>query len=155
MEEMNHEIVESWNSVVSPVDTVYHLGDVFLSHAQEAQALLAKLNGYKILVLGNHDDKSDTWYAKAGFSEVYRRMLVLPSPIRPGVLTYLLTHVPVSYTTIEACENMFGHKVLNLHGHVHLVTDRSFTGDDIWEHPEHYRNFSCEKIGFIPQEIQL
>lgn len=52
---MNKAIIKNWNSVVSPDDTVYHLGDVALGDINSSLACVGALNGYKILVLGNHD----------------------------------------------------------------------------------------------------
>ena len=154
VEEMNAEIVKRWNEVIDNNDTVYHLGDVFLSHSQEAKELLRGLKGYKILIRGNHDDKSDQWYYNAGFNEVHRR-LDLISPTHPAQFGYILTHIPVPYWEIESLEQQTGRKIVNLHGHLHLVTDRTFTGDDVWEHPNSYENFSLEARNFCPTPIYL
>lgn len=56
VQEMNEALIETWNSVVSPDDVVYHLGDLALGQAIEQQiALTARLQGHKLLVPGNHD----------------------------------------------------------------------------------------------------
>lgn len=55
VEEMNETMIERWNKVVSTKDTVYHLGDVALGKLAESLPLISRLNGYKILVPGNHD----------------------------------------------------------------------------------------------------
>lgn len=52
---MNEMIVNNWNAVVAPEDTVYHLGDVALGTISESLPIVGRLNGYKILVPGNHD----------------------------------------------------------------------------------------------------
>ena len=53
VEEMNSTMIENWNSLVGPDDTVWHLGDVVMNvkwlHS------VSQLNGQKILVAGNHD----------------------------------------------------------------------------------------------------
>lgn len=154
VEEMNKTIIDNWNSTIFSNDTVYHLGDVFLSDAPKAREIIGQLKGHKILIRGNHDDKPDQWYLNAGFEEVHR-VLTLPSPTMPGRMTYIITHIPLPYTQIESLEGMYGHKVINLHGHLHAVTDRSFTGDDVWEHPDSYINFSVEKTKFIPVKVEL
>ena len=54
--EMNEALIENYNRRVAPDDTVYILGD--LCHKvslEEANALIARLNGHKILLAGNHD----------------------------------------------------------------------------------------------------
>jgi calcineurin-like phosphoesterase family protein len=53
--EMNEMIIRNWNSVVSPGDEVYILGDVAMGQIEKAPALIARLNGKKYLVKGNHD----------------------------------------------------------------------------------------------------
>ena len=55
VEEMNEGLVEAWNAVVGPRDTVWHLGDVeFLSDLCVA-GWLSRLNGRIHLLIGNHD----------------------------------------------------------------------------------------------------
>lgn len=55
VEEMNTEIIARWNEKVSPHDTAWLLGDVALGAIDETLPLLARLNGRKYLVAGNHD----------------------------------------------------------------------------------------------------
>lgn len=52
---MNHSIIDKWNEVVSPHDTVYILGDVALASEGKTYHLIHKLNGNLYLVRGNHD----------------------------------------------------------------------------------------------------
>ena len=62
--EMEEALIYDWNFYVSPGDTVYHLGDFALSwgrkHAERIDQLLARLNGDKWLITGNHDRKEVT-----------------------------------------------------------------------------------------------
>ena len=51
---MDAVMIERWNSVVQPADTVWHLGDVARRPADVA-GLLARLNGTKHLLRGNND----------------------------------------------------------------------------------------------------
>lgn len=55
--EMNESLQLEWNTNVHPDDTVYILGDVAFSNAQQAASILCRLNGRKILIKGNHDSK--------------------------------------------------------------------------------------------------
>ena len=55
VETMNEAIIERWNAAVKPEDTVFHLGDVALGKIADSLPLVGRLNGTKILVLGNHD----------------------------------------------------------------------------------------------------
>ena len=47
--------LEKFNSKVKPEDTVYILGDTMLGDNATGEECLAKLNGHKIMILGNHD----------------------------------------------------------------------------------------------------
>lgn len=51
--EMNETIVENWNKIVHPTDTVYHLGD--FSFGESIREFVERLNGKIILIKGNHD----------------------------------------------------------------------------------------------------
>ena len=54
--EMNDGIIERWNDLIRPDDTVYHLGDFTLTKNVEAiDDWLGRLHGIIRLVRGNHD----------------------------------------------------------------------------------------------------
>ena len=55
VEEMNAELICRWNAAVGPEDVTYVLGDMFWCEEEEALSVLDRLNGRKILVVGNHD----------------------------------------------------------------------------------------------------
>ena len=66
--EMNEALIDNYNARVADEDTVYILGD--LCHripVEEANALIARLRGRKILLLGNRDVD----YDPALFAEVH------------------------------------------------------------------------------------
>jgi calcineurin-like phosphoesterase family protein len=74
VEEMNREMIDRWNSVVGPEDTVYHLGDFAMGKPSDWPAFFLQLNGAgKILVLGSHDRKSKQML-KVGFTEVHDKL---------------------------------------------------------------------------------
>ena len=54
--EMDNTIVNNWNEKVSPIDTVYHLGDfAFTGNIDKIRSMIASLNGNIHLIMGNHD----------------------------------------------------------------------------------------------------
>lgn len=55
VEEMNETIIDNWNSLVTPYDEVYVVGDFALGRRTETVPLADRLNGRKRLVPGNHD----------------------------------------------------------------------------------------------------
>jgi calcineurin-like phosphoesterase family protein len=55
IEQHNEALVANWNSLVGIDDTVWHLGDVNLGSFTESIEYARRLNGYKLLIVGNHD----------------------------------------------------------------------------------------------------
>jgi calcineurin-like phosphoesterase family protein len=58
--EMDEEMIRRWNDRVRPSDKVYHLGDVVIN--RKSLSTLARLNGDKVLIRGNHDIFRDDEY---------------------------------------------------------------------------------------------
>ena len=67
---MNKALINNHNEMVDPNDTVILVGDMCMGKIDETLPLIGELNGYKILVLGNHDrpfpthKRSDEWFKK-------------------------------------------------------------------------------------------
>lgn len=60
VEEMNRVLIGNINARVHPQDTLYILGDIaFRTPVEEVNRLIAKINGKKILLRGNHDKQYD------------------------------------------------------------------------------------------------
>lgn len=58
MSDMEEQLIDRWNSKVSYNDTIYHLGDFSFTKwkgSTSVDSLLSRLNGNKILLIGNHD----------------------------------------------------------------------------------------------------
>lgn len=82
LHEMDNALIRNWNELVQPEDTIYHLGDFSFKSNQYVD----KLNGYKILIKGNHDhDKYDKL-----FDEVYDM-----AELKIGEFNCLLIHQPL------------------------------------------------------------
>lgn len=56
--EMNAAMIDRWNAVVQPEDTVYHLGDFAMGNLALVEIIRKKLNGRIVLIRGNHDQTS-------------------------------------------------------------------------------------------------
>lgn len=52
---MNSALLSEWNSIVTPDDTVYIVGDVLMGSVNNGIGVLSQLNGRKVLIVGNHD----------------------------------------------------------------------------------------------------
>ena len=58
IEDMNQELIHTWNRIVRPEDEVYYLGDfAFTCGLDASQKILDQLHGTKYLINGNHDPK--------------------------------------------------------------------------------------------------
>lgn len=57
IKEFDEEIIKLWNKTVNKDDLVYILGDIALNYSDiyDVNNLISRLNGNKVLVIGNHD----------------------------------------------------------------------------------------------------
>lgn len=85
---MTEGLVRSWNEVVGPDDTVYHLGDFAMGPKTEHKKFFDRLNGYKVLIRGNHDQSVEKMSAM-GWSEVHQNRLETIAGLR-----VYMAHVP-------------------------------------------------------------
>jgi calcineurin-like phosphoesterase family protein len=130
VEQMDLELISNWNRKVSTEDTVYLLGD-FGAEGREAE-ILAKLNGKKYLIKGNHDTKSNEEYRRFGFFEVYDHPIIIEG-------FWVLSH-----DALYVNDNM---PYANLFGHVHaspIIKDYS---------KQHYC-VCVERIGYTPIDFE-
>ena len=109
--EMDEEMIRRWNDRVGPNDKVYHLGDVVIN--RKALPTLARLNGDKVLIRGNHDIFRDDEYR-----EYFRELRAYH--VLNGMI---LSHIPVH----EASIGRFG---VNIHGHLHASRVKRARGVD-------------------------
>jgi calcineurin-like phosphoesterase family protein len=97
---MDEHLVQVWNERVRPQDKCYHLGDVVIN--RKSLKTLARLNGDKVLIRGNHDIFRDDEYR-----EYFRELRAYH--VMNGVI---LSHIPIH----EASLGRFG---CSIHGHLH------------------------------------
>ena len=110
-EEMDEEMIRRWNDTVRPTDKVYHLGDVVIN--RRALPTLARLNGDKVLIRGNHDIFRDDEYR-----QYFRELRAYH--VMNGMI---LSHIPVHSDSL----GRFG---VNIHGHTHANRVRKARGVD-------------------------
>lgn len=104
-EEMDEVMIERWNSVVKPEDRVYHLGDVYMGSKERMNWIMARLNGKKRLILGNHDNGKDPVLWR-NFESID-----LWKPRRD--IGIVFSHIPL------ALDSFPGRCTKNVHGHIH------------------------------------
>ena len=75
IEDMDNKMRSLWNHTIRPEDIVIHIGDLVWTKgsSERIKELIKSLNGRKILVRGNHDRKSYSWYLSNGIDFVCDR----------------------------------------------------------------------------------
>ena len=108
-DEMDEAMVKMWNETVRPNDKVYHLGDVVIN--RKALKTLARLNGDKVLIKGNHDI-----FRIEDYTTYFREIRAYH--ILNGLI---LSHIPVHPESL----GRFG---TNVHGHLHTNRVKKIVG---------------------------
>lgn len=109
IEEHDETLIKRWNSVVSPEDHVYHVGDVSFSDHGRTIEIFRQLNGKVSLILGNHD------------KGIVKALPYLPNiievvsykEIKLNNNTIILFHFPIESW------NKVHYGSIHLHGHTH------------------------------------
>ncbi len=118
--------------MLSPRDTLIHLGDVIFYRWEKLASILASVPGTKYLVQGNHDRKSRKWYREAGFA------CCVDALSWDGVY---LTHKPVQVLPSDC--------TLNVHGHWHLGP----LDTPEWYNTSTHRLLSLERTNYKPTKF--
>lgn len=115
IDQMDENLIDSWNSVVDSWDIVYHLGDLTLG--DDANKYLVRLRG-RIKILSNmwHHDRRWLKNTPSHFGNVWKMspMVVLENPH-----TIILCHYPIAEWDRKHYDSW------HLHGHSH----GNYTGD--------------------------
>lgn len=128
VEQMDEEMITRWNMQIKKEDTVFMLGDFSLYSRKKTEEITRRLRGKKILILGNHDTRSPSWYRSCGFFEVSAFPIIYEGE-------WILSHKPLPIN-----EHM---PYYNLYGHVH--SNPCYTT----YHPKSYC-VCVERIGYTP-----
>lgn len=131
-EEMNEHIISCWNKKVLKKDTVWILGDITMEKAN--YDILDRLNGFKKVVLGNHDQPQH-------IPKLLEYVNSVCGMSKRG--EYVLTHCPIH-------ESELGRFKANIHGHVHENSIKKYL---FWNDPR-YINVSCEVVNYTPMLLE-
>ena len=104
-ESMDAAIIKNWNSVVSKKDKVILAGDVSFYGKDKTAEIIQQLNGKKILVKGNRDQRNNTWWLDVGFDEVSNYPIIYKE-------WFVIQHEPPTYYN-DATPYFY------IYGHVH------------------------------------
>lgn len=147
--EMNENIIERWNAVVSPQDEVIVLGDLCLGKLEESLTYAKRLNGQITLLLGNHDrpfkssakvrDHWENIYAQANINQLVDGQMRITIAGRDILLCHFPYHVDTeTFGRKDRYEDHRPHDKGHwlLHGHVHSLWRQKGrminTGIDAW-----------------------
>lgn len=101
-------IIKNWNDLISPNETVLHLGDFALGKKAHFELLTGILNGKLFLIQGNHDRLSQTYCEAHGATLIKNSFQIVLKP----QINLIFSHRPIV---------PLDHGWINLHGHIHNV----------------------------------
>lgn len=135
VDEMNEEMINRWNAVVTKSDFVYHLGD-FAFEKDEAKLIwiISRLNGEIHLIEGNHDNKMSS-KVKKQFASIspFKELKVVDPDGWGGHQSVTLCH----YALRTWNKSHFGSYSLFGHSHGSLPDDNNAlsldVGVDCWD----------------------
>lgn len=132
VDEMDATLIDNWNSVVRPNDTIYNLGDFTFSN--NAEKYLKRLNGVKHLIRGNHDKQPSPRQGWASVND-YREI-----KIEGQVIVLMHYAMRVWKKSHKGAFQLYGHS------HGTLPDDPNALSIDIGVDCHNYRPISFEEI---------
>ena len=119
VDEMHEVILNNWNSRVTNGDTVYILGDISnRGKNEDLIALVARLKGKKVLIVGNHEDIRDYRY-KQLFHAIYD-YLEITDHVDKQPYKLVLCHYPILMW------NGQHNGTILLYGHLHNSIEEAY-----------------------------
>lgn len=114
---MNEALVDNWNEIVRPNDLVYLLGDLMMGPVEESIKQFKRLNGNKMIIIGNHDtDARLRAYTECPNTQVlgYAQM------VKFGKYSFFISHYPTLVSFYNP-EEKTSKRRWNLCGHTHTI----------------------------------
>lgn len=117
-------VIQNWNSVVQPDDTVYHLGDVMLNDNDHGMDCLRRLNGNIIIIPGNHDTKNRLALyktlpnVKVLETDIEGLEVAAAATLKYRKYNFYLSHHPTMTSNLDADPHLRAN-LINLYGHTH------------------------------------
>ena len=127
-------------SQITKWDTLIHLGDLSFYRNDEINRYIETIIGKKILLRGNHDKKSHSYYEGNGWTFVADEIM-----IKRGGYDIVFSHKPVPIS---------GDKRINIHGHFHTTLD-SHHKDEYSTTDNHILISMEEKYLFLQVEVRV
>lgn len=153
--EMDNALIQNWNACIKKNEHVYVLGDFSFSNKERTTEIIKQLNGYKIIILGNHDSHAKKML-DMGFDRVFEN-----HKIRINDTELLLSHFPYHPQSNNEQDQRYLHKrILDdgkswlLHGHVHEAWDQKARMINVGVDVRNYKPVSHETILSIIKKDQ-
>jgi len=138
IELMRECMVGNYNDVVDHNDVCIWVGDVAFLRDDAANEIIHQMNGYKILILGNHDIHKNT-VKDLHFDEIHL-LTTMQVPVKDGrTFDLVFTHYPM--------HNLPEKNVVNIHGHEHVAFLHSMDSS-------RHINVNCELHNYRPISMQ-
>lgn len=131
--EMNTQLIKNFNKVVEHDAIVFILGDFSFLNTESTKEILKAMKGFKYLIKGNHDRKTNSFYRSIGFMEVYDKPILFTYKD----FTYILSH-----DSINTAQGNF----INIHGHTHGQTPNLPWSFDVSVENTEYKPIKLETI---------
>jgi calcineurin-like phosphoesterase family protein len=111
LDDMNTTMFRKWNNVIKPTDIVIIVGDLVFTkgESKEVAKVIGQLNGRKILIKGNHDRKSYSWYLSNGIDFICERMIW---EFNKKKVLFIHKHQDITHNDYRTCKYI-------IHGHSH------------------------------------
>lgn len=110
---MNESLIEQWNSLVGPKDTIYHLGDFAFCGKERMLEIISRLNGKKVFIRGNHDKTLKSIYNQGLLDGELHDYLEFHEYIDDKKVKVVMSHYPM------LTWNGAAHGAVMFHGHSH------------------------------------
>lgn len=114
IKEHDKTIIENWNSIITPEDDVYILGDLMLGDNEYGMECLRKLAGFKHIIIGNHDTTSRI---RMYHDDIFVSEIIYATVIKHGKYGFYLSHYPTSVGNYD--DEIKHRKFYSLSGHTH------------------------------------
>jgi len=132
VDDMNESMIKNWNQRIGPNEVVYYIGDFAID--KKPEKFLARLNGQKYLIQGNHDHKPRIEHGWSGIFD-YKE-------IRHEKQHIVLCH----YAMRVWSRSHYGSWMLYGHSHGTLPDDINALSIDVGVDCHDYKPISFEEI---------
>lgn len=139
LDEMYHQLIKNWNSVVSPKDTIFYMGDLSFGSTGRIKEFVNQLNGEIVFILGNHDRPNKLPKERFSRMDHYLKLDVVEDN-----QTIILSHYPILSWDKKH------HGAWHLHAHAHFQLTQ--------HNPDYYQNkvldMGCMGWNYTPVSYQ-